>query len=129
MFLKHIFILLVITIMSGCTTLADSVAAKGTGISKTYNHSKEQVWPLVVSAVESSKLDLVSAAEDSGLILAQRGMSALSYGENVAIFVDVESENTCKVEVVSKRSLETNVFAPDWSATILNSVTLQLKKN
>ena len=83
----------------------------------------------MVSAVESSKLDLVSAAEDSGLILAQRGMSALSYGENVAIFVDVESENTCKVEVVSKRSLETNVFAPDWSATILNSVTLQLKKN
>jgi len=129
MVLRSTLILIMALIMSGCTTLADSVAAKGTGISKTYSYPKDKVWPIAVDSVKSSKLDLISASKESGLILAQRGVTAFSYGENVAVFVDSESESSCKVEVVSKRAMETNVFAPDWSATILNGITRKLKDN
>lgn len=128
MILRSTLILVMILIMSGCTTLADSVAAKGTGVSKTYNYSKDKIWPIAVESVKSSELDLVSASKESGVILAQRGVTAFSYGENIAIFVDTESETSCKVEVVSKRAVQTNVFAPDWSATILNGITGKLKE-
>ena len=124
--IKIITLFLFAVIATGCTTLADSISAKGTGVSKTYNVSKDEIWPLAVNAVKSSKLDLVSDSKESGIILAQRGVSAFSYGENVAVFVDSPSEKTCKVEVVSKRAMETNIFAPDWSVTILNNITRNL---
>lgn len=126
MFLRNILLLIAITITTGCTTLADSVAGKGTGVSKTYNYSKDEIWPLAINAVKSSDLDLVSSSRETGIILAQRGITAFSYGENVAVFVDSETDNSCKVEVVSKRAMQTNVFAPDWSAKILNEITYKL---
>jgi len=127
--INKISILFLMIMAAGCTTLADSVAGKGTGVSKKYNTSKDEIWPLAINAVKSSKLDLVSESKQSGLILAQRGLTAFSYGENVAVFVDSETENSCKVEVVSKRALKTNIVAPDWSATILNDITDNLKSN
>lgn len=126
MFLKNILLLITLAVTAGCTTLADSVAGKGTGVAKTYNYSKEDIWPLAVNAVNSSDLALVSSSKETGVILAQRGITAFSYGENVAVFVDSETDSTCTVEVVSKRAMQTNVFAPDWSAKILNEITYQL---
>lgn len=127
MIFRNTLILIIALLATGCTTLADSIAAKGTGVSKTYDLPKDKIWPVVIETVKSSKLDLISSSKEEGLILAQRGASAFSYGENVAIFVDKESDTKSKIEVVSKRAMETNVFAPDWSATILNGITYRLK--
>ena len=123
---KLILIPFILLVVSGCTTLADSIAAKGTGKFKVYESSKEKAWPVVVNAVKDSDLDLISESKASGMILAQRGVSAFSYGENVAIFVEEKSENTCQVEVVSKKAMQTNVFAPDWSATIFRNIDKEL---
>lgn len=76
--------------------------------------------------MSSSDLELVSSSKETGIILEQRGITAFSYGENVAVFVDSETDSTCTVEVVAKRAMQTNVFAPDWSAKILNEITYQL---
>jgi hypothetical protein len=123
---KLILIPLILLAVSGCTTLADSIAAKGTGKSKIYESSKEKAWPVVVNAVKNSNLDLISESKDSGMILAQRGITAFSYGENVAIFVEDKSENTCQIEVVSKKAMQTNIFAPDWSTTIFKNIDKEL---
>ena len=125
---KLIIITLFFSLMTGCTTLSDSVAAKGTGEFKKYESSKADIWPVVVQAVKATDLDFVSESEKSGMILAERGASVFSYGENVAIFVEEESENSCKVEVVSKKSMETNIFAPDWSKEIFENIDKGLKK-
>ncbi len=45
-------------------------------------------------------------------------MSFASYGENVAIFVEKVDESQTKVEVVSKRTLATNITAADWAPRI-----------
>jgi hypothetical protein len=64
-----------------------------------------------------------------GYILAQRGITAFSYGENVAIFVEsVNGVTRTRVEVVSKKAMATNVFAPDWSKEILDKLDEKLKK-
>jgi len=120
-------ILLAIITSSGCATLADSVAAKGTGPSKVYSASKESVWPVAVNTIKYSDLDLVSESKESGMILAQRGITAFSYGENVAIFIEEETEKSCRVEVVSKKALATNIFAPDWSGTIFKRLDAAFK--
>ena len=116
--MKLFCLVLVTVVATGCTTLADSIASKGTGKYKVYEKTKEEVWPVAKEAVSSVGLKLISAQEKSDMILAQRGVTFFSYGENVAIFVEEAENNTCRVEVVSKKSMETNIFAPDWSNSI-----------
>jgi hypothetical protein len=47
-------------IFSGCTTLADAKAAKGTGQYQIYDKEFNVVWQAAIDAVNGSGLDLVS---------------------------------------------------------------------
>ena len=61
-------------------------------------------------------------------MLAQRGVTLMSYGENVAIFVEsVNGVTKTRVEVVSKKSMATNIFAPNWSKEILDKLALKMQ--
>jgi len=116
-------------VMSGCSTLADARSAKGTGASREYSASVDEVWKVMPSVLSELSLPLVGDNKAEGYILAQRGMTAFSYGENVAIFVEsVNGVTRTRVEVVSKKSLATNIFAPDWSKDILDKLGEKLKK-
>lgn len=51
-------------------------------------------------------LPMVGDNKSEGYILAQRGITAFSYGENVAIFVEsVKGVTRTRVEVVSKKAM------------------------
>ena len=114
---------------SGCSTLADSRAAKGTGISREYAAPIDTVWKTVPSVLAELSLPMVADNKQEGYILAQRGVTAFSYGENVAIFVEtVNGVTRTRVEVVSKKTMATNVFAPDWSKEILDKLGEKLKQ-
>ena len=130
--LKKLFIIVAtigtISFTSGCSTLADSRAAKGTGISRTYAVTIDAVWKVMPSVLAELSLPMVADNKQEGYILAQRGITALSYGENVAIFVEsVNGVTKTRVEVVTKRSLATNIFAPDWGKEILDKLGEKLK--
>jgi predicted small secreted protein len=126
MLLKRIYTTLVIlsaVLNAGCNTLADARAAKGAGMSRIYEAPFDTVWKVIPQAVKESGLDLVSDNRQEGYVLAQRGISLFSYGENVAIFVeDVVRAAKTKVEVVSKKAMETNIFAPSWEKDILDRI-------
>ncbi|MBK9574155.1 MAG: hypothetical protein IPO43_16255 [Rhodoferax sp.] len=116
-------------LMSGCSTLADARSAKGTGPAREYAASVDQVWKAMPAVLAELSLPLVGENKAEGYILAQRGITAFSYGENVAIFVEsVNGITRTRVEVVSKKSMATNVFAPDWSNEILDKLGEKLKK-
>lgn len=112
---------------SGCSTLADAQAAKGSGTVKVYNKPYDVVWSAVMETVKSSGLAVVAENKDKGNILAQGAMGAFSYGENVAIFVE-ESGGKIKtrVEVVNKRALATNITAADWESRIFADLDKKL---
>ena len=115
--------------MSGCSTLADARSAKGTGTSREYSASVDEVWKAMPKVLADLSLPMVGDNKTEGYILAQRGITAFSYGENVAIFVEsVNGVTRTRVEVVSKKSMATNVFAPDWSKEILDKLGEKLKK-
>ena len=113
--------------MAGCSTLADAKAAKGQGSSRIYDKDYETVWNTTIDVVNNSDLELVSDNKEKGTILAQRSMTAFSYGENVAIFVEpVSDQNKTKVEVVNKIALATNITAANWETTLINSLDEKL---
>lgn len=85
-----LFAIAVLVTASGCATLADARAAKGSGVSRTYAAPHEVVWKTIPSVLTELGLPLVGENKQEGYILAQRGITAFSYGENVAIFVEPE---------------------------------------
>ena len=113
---------------SGCSTLADSRAAKGTGVAREYAAPIDVVWKTVPTVLAELSLPMVADNRQEGYVLAQRGVTAFSYGENVAIFVETANGVTkTRVEVVSKRALATNFIAPDWGKSILDKLDEKLK--
>lgn len=120
---RAIALLCLALLLSGCATMADSIDAKGTGQFRVYDKDYDTVWNAVVDVVTASQLDVVSRDKDNGQILAQRGMSALSYGQNVAVFVETAGSATrTRVEVVSKKAVATDVLARNWENYILEAL-------
>jgi uncharacterized lipoprotein len=117
-----------IALVSGCSTLADARKAEGEGVKRTYQAPFKKTWDVSLTALSKLKLEVASENQQQGYILAQRGMTAFSYGENIALFLKKQNENATTVEVVSKKSMSTNIFAPDWTEDIHREITLQLKK-
>ena len=130
--MKHFFAALLATAslvsMSGCSTLADAKAAKGTGTVRVYDKPYDVVWDAAIASVKTSGLALVSDNKGDGTILAQGAMGAFSYGENVAVFVeDAGGKVKTRVEIVNKRALATNITAADWESRLSTAIDQRMK--
>ncbi len=124
------FVLLGTLLASGCASMADATAARGTGTTRTYNQPYNTVWDALLTSIKETDLEIVSQNKDTGTLLAKRSMTAFSYGENVAIFVDrVTGAVSTRVEIVNKRVLATNITAPDWDTRLFNALDGRLKTN
>jgi uncharacterized lipoprotein len=122
-------LLLALVLSTGCSTLADARAGKGSGPSRVYSAPFDKVWAVIPTALKEVGIDYVGENKQEGYILAQRGVSFASYGENVAIFVEQDGDIAkTRVEVVSKKSMSTNIFAPNWAEPILNKIDEKLRK-
>lgn len=126
-FISLIFVVFLAAFSSGCSTLADAQASKGTGRSKVYDKPYDVVWSVVIETVRSAGLALVSENKNNGSILAQGATSAFSWGENVAIYVeDTGGKIKTRVEVVNKPALATNITAADWETRIFKALDKRL---
>lgn len=121
------FIACSLILTSGCSTLADARAARGEGTTRIYDRPYDQVWTAVISTVRASGLALITNDRSEGLVLAQGAVGAFSMGENVAIYVeDAGSKEKTRVEIINKRAMATNVFAPDWESRLIRALDTQL---
>lgn len=116
--MNKLFFIIPLFFICSCATLKDAKEDRGKGQVEIYQENTKVVWDATVKIVEESDLDLISKDIEDGLILGQRGMSAFSYGENVAIFINPKDEKSTNVEVVSKRALATNITAKNWASYI-----------
>ncbi|MBP6226184.1 MAG: hypothetical protein KA439_14060 [Rhizobacter sp.] len=127
-FLAVVLISLTLGFTSGCSTLVDAQAAKGTGTSRIYDKPYDTVWSAVIETVKASDLALVAENKEKGTILAQGAISAFSWGENVAVFVeDASGKARTRVEVLNKRALAANITAKDWETRIFEALDRRLK--
>lgn len=110
-----------------CSTLGDAKRAQGDGVKRTYSVSVDKAWDASINALNKLNLDVASQNKTDGYILAQRSMSAFSYGENIAMFIKPKTNIETEVEIVSKKVMSTNIFAPDWSEDIHREINISLK--
>jgi uncharacterized membrane protein YraQ (UPF0718 family) len=110
----------------GCSTIGDARKARGQGMSRIYNASFDTVWAAAPKALNELGLSIAGENKGEGYILGQKGLTAFSYGENVAVFVEKVNVEQTKVEVVSKKTLATNVFAWNWEKPILDKLSEML---
>ncbi len=107
-------------VLGGCTTTSDDVLqARGTGAKQAYQRAFDATWEAALCSVRAAGLGVTSENKADSYILAERGMTALSYDEYVAVFLRAVSARETEVEVVSKRTVEPNAFARDWTGEIL----------
>lgn len=130
---EFLFSILALCLLSpvGCTTIADARNSKGKGLAHTDEGSFDTVWesiPKAIKALGEGGPLIVGENKQEGYILAQGKMSFVSYGENVAVFVEKVDETKTKVEVVSKRTLATNIVAADWAPRLHTKLAVILKQ-
>jgi len=129
---KHSIALMLLAVLplllTGCATLSDAQKARGSGPSRVYAASFEAIWSAMPAAIATAGLQNVEANKKEGYMLAQRGVTALSYGENVAIFMEPVGKKQTKVEVVTKRTWAPSVFAPDWAEPIFAELDKKFKR-
>ena len=114
--------------LAGCTTLADATQARGKGTKVTYQASFEELWKTMPDTITAIGLRFVSANRDDQSVLALRGFTFLSDGENVAIFIEKNGDARSTVEVVSIKVVKTDLGATNWTKPIFEALDKKFKR-
>jgi uncharacterized protein YceK len=65
--------------VSGCSTIADAKAAKGSGTVRIYDKPYDVVWEAVIGTLKGTSLSIASESKSEGVSL-RRAASAYSLG-------------------------------------------------
>ena len=123
-----LFTVFILLCQSGCATVGDAEAERGSGEVRVYPRSKDLVWDVLLDVLGTTDLKIVSQRKTDGVVLAKRGRTEFSAGERVAIFVEeINQGASTKVELVNKRVLSSNTTAADWANIIFNRLDKVLK--
>jgi hypothetical protein len=125
---RFVAMIFAVALTTGCTTLADTKKTEGSGKRITYSKTVEELWPMAIYALQDLGLDVIEENRSQGYVLAKKGISAFSYGENIAVFIKKIDNSKTSVEVSSKRVLATTVFAKDWTDDIFSKIEARIRK-
>jgi len=126
--LSAISLVFAILLQSGCATVEDAEAKRGSGRVEVYDLSKQTVWNSMLEVLGTTSLSIVSKDESEGVILARRKLTWFSFGENVAIYVEPVNDNaSTRVEVVNVKRVESNKNSLDWETRIFTKLDRVLK--
>ena len=126
--LSAISLVFAILLQSGCATVEDAEAKRGSGRVEVYDLSKQTVWNSMLEVLGTTSLSIVSKDESEGVILARRKLTWFSFGENVAIYVEPVNDNaSTRVEVVNVKRVEWNKNSLDWETRIFTKLDRVLK--
>ncbi len=121
-----VLLLTLTSVTVGCATISTVREAQGTGTAKVYSISLSDLAPKARKALGGLGLQIVETETSTDgkkvSVLAEKGLSAFSYGERVAVFLTELGPQETKVEVVSKKVLATNIFAKTWTADIFKAL-------
>jgi len=115
-------------LLLACTTVETVKEAKGQGTKRAYDAPYEQVFDAVLAAAAARKLQVVENDRAARRVVLSHGVTWLSWGENVAVFVTPVSPRSTEVEVVSKAVMTPLNFPPDWDKILLEQIAVELAR-
>lgn len=127
--LSAIPLVFAILLQSGCATVKDAEAKRGSGRVEVYEIPREKVWNSMLEVLGTTSLNIVSTDESKGEILARRKLTWFSFGENVAIYVEPANDNaSTRVEVINVPRVESNTNYLDWETRIFTKLDRALRE-
>ena len=128
-FFSVLSLVFVMLLQSGCATVKDAEAKRGSGRVEVYDLPKQTVWNSMLEVLGTTSLDIVSKDESEGVILARRKLTWFSFGENVAIYVEpVNGNASTRVEVINVKRVESNKNSLDWETRIFTKLDRALRE-
>ena len=119
---------LLAVVVAACASTDTVKESQGQGASRTYASAYDRVFDAATAAAKAKELDVVESDKRSGRLVLSHGITALSWGEHIAVFVKALTPDTTQVEVVSKPVLAPLNFPPDWQTILLDEIATELKK-
>lgn len=117
-------------LMAGCAspkTVQEVKAAQGQGVTRVYQAAPAAVHAAVLAAAKAKKLEVVEDDAAKSRVILSHGVTALSWGEKIAVFLKPSGTGSTQVEVVSKPVMETLNYPPDWPKILLDQIDVELK--
>ena len=124
---KIILTLAAIALATGCSSIQTAKNSQGSGDKQIFSAPKEKVWPAMIASVSNTGGAIKEKNQEQCYLLATYGVTAWSWGENVAVFCQ-EKDTSTEVEVVMEAALKTNVTAVERSPEIFNGITSALSE-
>jgi hypothetical protein len=97
-----VFALLLLMLLSGCSTQSSVARLEGRGTSQVFDAGYDPVWHAAEAAVQMNDLRILDTDKASGYISARRSIGVTTFGENVAVWVREVNPQQAQVEVVSR---------------------------
>lgn len=119
--------LAVAVIASGCASTETVKEAKGQGVSRNYPYAYAPVYNATISAAKTKQLEVVESDQSGGKLILSHGVTWLSWGERIAVFLKPVTANATEVEIVSKPVLSPLNFPPDWQNILLDQIDVELR--
>ena len=120
---------------AGCSTLADTLAARGSGESRVYNAPFEQVWNAVPEALKDLGVKEEGFNKASGYVVARspvmvgEKVPVTGVADNLAIFVDKgNSPRQTRVEVVARSNVPLSPLGKKWESRVLDKLSEKLPR-
>ena len=120
---------------AGCSTLADTLAARGSGETRVYNAPFEQVWNAVPEALKDLGVKEEGFNKASGYVVARspvmvsEKVPVAGVADNLAIFVDKgDSPRQTRVEVVARSSMPLSPLGKKWETRVLDKLSEKLPR-
>lgn len=122
-----ILAVLVIASFAGCASVEVAKEGQGTGEKRTYRASVDRVWAAIPGAIAQTGGSVKESDRAKCSVLAEYGVSLVSWGERVGVFCYGRSANETEVEVVSRRAVGMNITASDWTQKIFGILDRELR--
>lgn len=118
---------LLAALSAGCASTETVKDAKGQGERRVYQYNYERVFDATLAAAKAKDLEVIETDRTSGRIILSHGVTLLSWGERIAIFLN-RTDKATEVEIVSKPVLAPLNFPPDWQKILLDQIDVQLQR-
>ncbi len=105
---------LLLAACAGVDSMRPGAEGPPPGNTMLYAQSPDKVFEAVLRALPLVGLRMVENDQQKGYILAERGVNAWSYGENVGVYLVPKGGGTL-VTIASRRKMATNVAAKDFA--------------